>query len=89
MEKYLGKGIIKYVIFNTELPEAKLLKKYAKHGERPVLPGDFEKIKNIKFSGHKLLSHKVYEADKNDVLSSERSLVRHDSGKLAKIIYGL
>ena len=89
LEKYLGKGIIKYVIFNTELPEAKLLKKYAKHGERPVLPGDFEKIKNIKFSGHKLLSHKVYEADKNDVLSSERSLVRHDSGKLAKIIYGL
>lgn len=88
-EEYLGKRVIKYVIFNTELPDAKLLKKYAKHGEKLVATGDLKKISGIKFLGYKLLSHKIYHADKNDVLSGERSFIRHDSGKLAKIIYNL
>lgn len=89
IEKYLGKGIIKYVIFNTEMPDPKLLKKYAGHGEKPVMPENFKKGPNIKFMGYKLLSHKVYKADKNDALSNERSLIRHDSNKLAKIICDL
>jgi len=89
IEKYLGKGIIEYVIFNTELPEPKLLKKYAKLGENPLAVGDVKKLSGFKLLGHKLLSHKIHKADKNDALSSKRSLVRHDSGKLAKIIYEL
>jgi uncharacterized cofD-like protein len=89
IEKYLGKKIIEYVIFNTELPEQKLLKKYAKLGEKPLTGGKIETLSSFKLLGHKLLSHKIYKADKNDVLSAERSLVRHDSCKLAKIIYEL
>jgi uncharacterized cofD-like protein len=89
IEKYLGKKIIEYVIFNTELPEPKLLKKYGKMGEKPLTCGNTEKLKDFKLLGHKLLSHKIHKTDKNDVLSAERSLVRHDSCKLAKIIYEL
>jgi len=89
LEKYLGKGIIKYVVFNTELPDSKLLKKYAKHGEKPVIPGDFKKLPKIDFLGNKLLSHNNYRVDKNDKLGDLRSLIRHDSCKLAKIIYDL
>ena len=89
LEKYLGRKIIKYVIFNTESPDAKLLKKYSRQGEKPVLPGDIKKIAGIKFLGHKLLSHKIYKADKNDVLSGERSFIRHNPDKLAKIIYNI
>ncbi len=89
VEKYLGKGIIKYVIFNTEVPEAKLLKKYTQHGEGLVVPGDYKKINGINFIGKKLLSHKTPKIDKNDVLAAERSVIRHDSDKLAKIIYNI
>jgi len=89
IEKYLGKGVIEYVIFNTEMPDSKLLKKYAKHGEKPVTPGDFKKISGAKLLGYKLLSHNIYKADKNDALSGERSFIRHDPHKLAKIIYNL
>ena len=89
LEKYLGKKVIKYVIFNTELPGNKLLKKYARQGEKPVVQGDIKKIPSIKFLGHKLLSHEIYKEDKNDKLSGERSLIRHNPAKLAKIIYEL
>ncbi|MCX6722399.1 MAG: YvcK family protein [Candidatus Staskawiczbacteria bacterium] len=89
LEKYVGKGIIKHAIFNTELPDSKLLKKYAKYGEKPVIKGEIEKLPNLNFLEYKLLSHKIYKTDKNDKLSEERSLIRHDSNKLAKIIYDL
>lgn len=89
MEKYLGKGVIKYAIYNIEPFDKKLLKKYAEKGEVPVIIGDLEKIKGISFSGHKLLSHKKSKAEKGDTLAASRSLIRHDSDKLAKVIYEL
>jgi len=87
IEKYLGKGVIKYVIFNTEVPDEKLLKKYKLHGEKILLPGDYKAITGVTFLGKKLLSHKTPVIDPHDKLAHERSLVRHDSDKLARIIY--
>lgn len=89
LEKYLGKGVVKYVIFNTELPDNDLLKKYSKHGEKPLIPGDFQKIKGITFLGKNLLSHEIYQPDKNDAIGNQRSVIRHNSDELAKIIYEL
>lgn len=86
LEKYTGKGIIKYAIFNKESPDKSLLNKYARLGERPVAKGETEKLPEVSFLEYKLLSHKVYKADKHDHLSSERSLIRHNPNKLAKII---
>lgn len=89
LERYVGKGIIKYAILNTELPDAKLLKKYARIGENPVMEGNLEKLPGLSLLKNDLLSHKIYKIDKNDRLSEERSLIRHDADKLAKIIYNL
>lgn len=89
LEKYIGKGIIKYAIFNSELPDQKLLKKYARSGEKPVAKGETEKMPGINFIEHGLLSHKIYKIDKNDELQGERSLIRHDGDKLAKVIFDL
>lgn len=90
LEKYLGEKVINYVIFNTENPDAKLIKKYAREGEKPITIGNFKKNKkDIKLLSYKLLSREIYKTDKNDVIASQRSVIRHDSDKLAKIIYEL
>lgn len=87
LEKYAGNGIIKYAIFNTELPNSKLLKKYAKYGEKPVVKGNSKNLERIIFIEKKLLSHIIFKTDKNDKLGDERSLIRHNPDKLAKVIY--
>lgn len=89
IEKYLGSGIIKYVIYNKELPTKELLKKYARQGESVVLPGEFSEFPKIKLLKYNLLSHKTERPKKNDVLSNFRSLIRHNSDKLAEVIYKL
>lgn len=89
LEKYLGKGTIDYVVYNKEKPEEKILKKYSRKGESLVAAADLSEIPNIKLLSRNLLSHKIYKAEKNDALANFRSLIRHDSDKLAKIIYEL
>ncbi|MDD4901342.1 MAG: YvcK family protein [Patescibacteria group bacterium] len=89
IEKYLGQGIIDYAIYNKERPSDQLLKKYARQGETVVLPGDFSKLRGIKLLSYNLLSHKVSHAKKSDNLANFRSLIRHDSDKLAEVIYKL
>jgi len=84
LEKYMGKGAIKYAIFNSEAPDSKLLKKYARLGEKPVAKNE---MPGVTFIEKNLLSHKIYKIDKNDKLAGERSLIRHDGDKLAKVIY--
>jgi len=89
LEKYIGKNTIKHAIYNTETPSKELLEKYAQGGEKIMPTENFDKIKSVKFLGHKLLGKKVQVINKNDALASRRSLIRHDPDKLAKIIYNL
>jgi len=89
VEKYLGRGAIDYVIYNKEKPDRKILKKYLRQGEDLVVAGDFSKLPKVKLLSYNLLSHKVYQAKKNDALANFRSLIRHDSDKLAEVIYNL
>lgn len=87
IEKYCGKNIIDYVIYNTEKPDEKLLKYYNHEGEFLVEPGELSAYPRVNFIGKKLLSKSVIKQNKNDLL--KRTLVRHDSAKLAKIIYNI
>ena len=90
IEQYLGRGVIDYVIYNKELPSRELLKKYSRQGEAVVKLGDFKKkFSKIKLLSYSLLSHRFSQTKKNDVLGNFRSLIRHDSDKLAEVIYNL
>lgn len=88
LEKYLGKNVFDYVVYNVKKPSAKFLKSYAKEGEYPVAYDrkDFENRKTI-FLGEDILSQKIPYRIKGDLLS--RGLIRHDSIEIASILINL
>lgn len=75
-EKYLGKEIINYVIYNNKRPASRLLEKYEKE-KKYFVEWDEKKLENRKF-----------KAISVDVISS-KNLVRHQPDKLAKVIFDL
>jgi uncharacterized cofD-like protein len=89
IEKYLGKNIIDYFLINDspDYPK-KILEKY-KQENSILVKNNLSTVKNRKFKVIKkdLISSKIYKPNKNDKLT--RSLIRHDSDKLASAIYEL
>jgi len=73
LEKYLGKDILDFVLYNSSSHDKKLLKKYKSEKAFPVLE-DKQKFNNFKAE---FIQKKV---------SAEKSLVRHDSEKLARAL---
>ncbi|TAL19175.1 YvcK family protein [Patescibacteria group bacterium] len=86
IEKYLGARAFDAVIYNTEPPSAELLSRYAREGERPVR-SDGEGFEGAAYRaiGAPLLSEKIV-APQNPHDQIERTLIRHDSVKLAKVL---
>jgi uncharacterized cofD-like protein len=87
IEEYLGKGVISYVIYNRAKLGRVLIKKYLKNKEDFVELGDYRSRPDVKFISKDLLSKTLIKPIKGDRVV--RTLVRHDSEKLAKIIYNL
>lgn len=73
MERYIGEGVIDYVVLNSKRPSASRIKKYEKEKAEFVEYGR-EDFKDKKF--------KVIKAD----LVRSHGFIRHDSDKLAKQI---
>ncbi|MEK7618132.1 MAG: gluconeogenesis factor YvcK family protein [Patescibacteria group bacterium] len=86
MNHHLGKKKLNVAIINSKKPDSVALKKYKKTGAEFVAP-DAKSIKNIEILKADLLSHHLVKKIKGDGL--ERSVLRHDSEKLAKLIYNL
>jgi len=88
IEEYLGEDVIDYVIFNNKKPFRAILKKYSSQGEIVKFPKYkiFKKNNKI-YIGKSLISKNLYIQKKGDPL--ERSLIRHDSNKLAKAIVAI
>ena len=93
LEKYLGKNTIDYVIFNTGSLEKKQLKEVNK-----IFPGaDFIKydeglLKKEKFIGKDLLDKNIKKQNLADSLVNgvnQRTMILHDSKKIAKTILSL
>lgn len=81
LERRLRKDFFDVVIFNNRKPSAALLKKYADEGE-PVV---FEKRnRRAKTVGVNLLADELYRSQASDPI--RRTLIRHDSKKLAQAI---
>lgn len=76
IEKYLGKNVLDYIIFNSVKFPKDLLRHYAKEKKFPVLfNSKMQKSKKAKYLGADLASHKT--------------LIRHDPDKLAKLILNI
>jgi uncharacterized cofD-like protein len=74
LEKYLGKGVIDYILINSEKPKAKYLKKYQKEKAQPV---EFDKKNFNSFKKYKIITAPLLR---------KGPLLRHDPYKLAKVI---
>lgn len=83
---YIGEGRVDFVVFNGQKPSKKLSLRYQERGEVVI---DFDeksrKERKCKILISNLLGKPKKQSDL-DELSETRSLIRHDSNKLAKIV---
>ena len=86
VENYLGKNVLDYIIFNTKEIPTSLSKKYSSEGE--IVRVD-KKINQKRFIGRKLINSKLQFQIKDSADKLKRTLIRHDSDKLAKTIISL
>lgn len=83
LEKYLGKGVVDYVLINSKKPKKAVLSWYEEYNEYPVRDDLFEG-EQYKVFRKDLLKDVMVAQDASDTL--RRSLIRHDSKKLASEI---
>lgn len=89
LEKYAGRGTFDYVIFNKRLPNPKLLRRY-QHEGMPVAPPALPKSrKRPIFIGADLVARDPYRPNASDPLKRQRTLIRHDPKRLAKVIVSI
>lgn len=87
ISRFVGEGTIDYVLYNTAQPTKEMLDQYAYDGEYPVsLDMSEPNSHQYKFVGRDLLSYYAVTPDVNDKLAIERTLIRHDSDKLARAL---
>lgn len=79
LEKYLGAGILDYVLINSKTPRPQTLAWYEDFGEAPV--ADDLNETNYKIIKKSLIKDIVIKADDNDAL--RRGIIRHDPNHLA------
>ncbi len=87
IERFIGSPLLDVVLYNTGQPSQTLLAKYQQDNEFGVL---FDKKilrgKHYQAKGADLLSQRIATRSKVDAISKERSLIRHDSDKVARQI---
>jgi uncharacterized cofD-like protein len=87
LECFLGNDFFTYAIYNNAVPGKKLMERYRRDGNELVLPGDLSVFKRTRFISGNLLKPVSMRPRKGDRIA--RSYVRHDSGKIARILYRL
>jgi uncharacterized cofD-like protein len=87
INRYIGKERIDFVTFNVKKPNSMLIEKYESQRELLVGIGDLDGPKRkYKIIRSDILSEKKPVYSKSDILAKQRSFIRHDSKKLAKIL---
>ena len=85
LEKYLKKGVFDYVLINSVKPPKELITWYKKSSDTDFVKDDLKKTKKILRAD--LLSNTRYEQSLSDRI--KRSLIRHDSEKLGKVLFNI
>ncbi len=83
LETYLG-GKLDVVVYNNRMPDQKVLKRYAREGDTVTSWEELPKGREL--VGTSLMSGTDHDPNKIGTPAMETSLVRHDSGKLARVI---
>lgn len=84
IEKFLNKKV-DIILLNNEKPTSEQIEKYElQEGDGVVVIDDLNG--DIRTVNKKLLSHKIIENSKGDNIATTRSIIRHDSNKLADVI---
>lgn len=87
LERIAGCEFLDEVIYNTNMPNEKLIARYALEGEYPVYFLEAERHYSLR--GADLLSRSIWRnGSDSDPLAEQRALIRHDTDKLAKCILG-
>ncbi len=86
LEKYLGKGVINFVLVNNKIPSKKVLSWYEEYEEYPV-KDDLNKEDEYMLFRKDLLKDVIISQNQSDEL--KRSIIRHDSQKLAEEIFSI
>jgi len=86
INKYVGRNPDIVIINNSNNFPKNILAKYKAEGSEPV-KDDLNGISGVRVVRKKLVSNKFYEKPKSDKL--KRSLIRHDSARLAKAVIDL
>lgn len=92
INKYIGKNRIDFAIFNTKKPAGNLIKKYEKQeGKNMIVNFDEKDNHGRKFKVIKadMISRKKIKNNSNDPISDNRSFIRHDGAKLAKVLMNI
>ncbi|MGA1841004.1 MAG: gluconeogenesis factor YvcK family protein [bacterium] len=85
--RYLGEGVLDYVIINRERPEEKLLKRYYREEGATLLQADINGIKALGITP--IVRNIVDKSHDKMELWQKQDLLRHDPHKLAKILIKL
>ncbi len=86
VNSHLGKKKLDVVLVNGKKPDAKALLAYKKQGAEFISP-EIKGLNAVEVKSGDLLDKAIHKKAKGDVL--HRSLLRHDSDKVAKIIWEL
>ncbi len=88
LEKYIGENVVDYLLVNTAKPSEEMTKLYVKEGEHFVNP-DLDKLGNTRYKiiANDFLNQIIFDPNPADKL--KRSILRHDSDKVARSLLNL
>jgi len=89
IQDYLGERTLDYVLYNTSTPTNEQLDLYKKEMERIPVHLDEGRCENLEYTllGRALIStQKPQVASHGDALARSRTLIRHDSKKVAEVL---
>lgn len=89
IERYIGEGVLDYVIYNTQKPSQGLLERYKEEGTPVEFSSEQPQTESQPtYIGADVMADEIHEVShKKDLL--RRTLIRHDPHKIAQNLYSL
>lgn len=90
IERFTGRPVLDYVIYNTDNPPKDMLKKYAREDEF-IVGVDKKELRNAHYHsiGKHLIANEPADYDENDSIAHNRSLIRHNGNAVSETLIKL